>query len=1084
MRIKRSLCLLLALLAALPLTVWAEPEEENEEINQKESGEPAPLVLDGADRDFFFRESETAIDCFNSPVIEWRAETADTGVEAAESLPGQPGTVWEGSRALLLSGKGTAAVSRSFGGETGQRADLSDGKWLVFSAALTGELSSGRTAELGITLLSGMRSAEGEVLSFSASAVIAAGKWQTVFIDLTGFEGRGDIRKITFSAAAGGEISAAIDALCFSRDGSLPDAVRYLSASYRGSHCRVTYFSDRMTVTMNGADPAIEADDLAGIGFPGQSGIRVRFANYTGCKNLILYYTTPEEPDYSEKRSVTVGISGSSVSHESCVFPIPAETVSAVKLVFSGNLSGEAEFFEIVPVSFPLPEGKEYGRLTSCLIAATRDRVTVTGELTEAALQRYGSGSLRLYALPLYADESALTASSRYLAEAKPSAAFSFSAVLAGGDYSCLTMKYTAAIVQGGTLIPIGDFLSVTNPEILSDSFLTAPGSGEKKGVNEAVPFDDTDGVRHVSVRIGLETLLSLGEEGIAHVTDGKIWYFREDAVKALDEKLSSFASRGAAVTAVLTVSRSEDAALNRVLLHPSASPDAEYSAFNTVTGEGAEALRAVTDFLADRYSAGKGLTGTSVICYTVGIAADRTASCFGMGEVTLAEAAKTYADAVRIVYNTVKARSSGASVCLSLDCDWNRGLTVHAAGVFDSRSMLEAVNAVLAEGGNIDWRLAFDPYPYRSDYLAYADGEAGTDENAPCVTLKNIEVLTALLTKRTFYYGEGYRSVILLESFLPRLPRPVDGNLYIRKSADFVFGFYKISMPNASLITALIPAHSTDHADTLRWVDAAGASSRLSYAEETIGIAGADGWKTLIPAFDLSRAAVRECAGSVLTHTEPSTVVGSYSFLSFPAAGGTEGWYAEGCRELTAGVSYLGKYDLLSAVSEDGRFLIRYAPGKKNDFSVSPYLCMEVCLTGLTTANAAEKNVTVPVSVTVRAAGGCAEAVGEVTVGEWTKLIVDLHGFSGIRSVESIALTVSGKEEATLLVGQVRLLSDEYSGADLEHVYSDPGETGGDAEQPDRRVSLLSVAVPAAVILLSLAALVFRAVKRGRGRG
>ena len=1089
---KRSLCLLLSLLTVLPLfpavTVFAEPEETGEikeETNEPEETEKSLLVLDGADRDFFFRGQETAIDCFNSPVVEWHAETAGTEVGAAEGLSGQPGSVYEGSRALMIEGKGTAAVSRSFGGEEGQRTDLSDGKWLVFSAALTGELSSGKTARIGITLLSGMRSAEGEVLSFSASATVAAGKWQTVFADLTGFEGRGDIRKIIFTAEAGTEaegteISLALDALCFSRDGSLPDTVRYLSSAYRGDHCRVTYLSDRMTVSMNGADPTIEADDLAGLGFPGQSGIRVRFANYTGCKKLILYYTTPEEPEFSEKRSVTAEISGSSVSPESCVFPIPAESVSAIRLVFAGNLSGEAEFFEIVPVSFPLPEGRENGRLTSCLIAPTRDRVTVTGELNEAALSRYGSGSLRLYALPLSADISSLTVSSRCLAEAKPSASFSFSAVLGSGDYSCLTMKYTAAIVSGGTLIPIGDFLSVTNPEILSDCVLAAPASGEKKGVNESVPFDDTDGVRHVSVQIRLEELLSLGEEGIAHVTDGKTWHFREDRVKELDQKLASFASRGAAVTAVLTVSRSEDAALNRVLLHPEAPSGAEYSAFNTVTAEGIAALRAVTDFLAARYSAGEGMTGTPVICYAVGMAADRTSSNYGMGEVPLAGAAKNYADAVRIVYNTVKARSSGAAVCLSLDCDWNRGLTVHSSGSFDSRSMLEAVNALLTEGGNIDWRLAFDPYPYHSDYLAYADGNAPVSENAACVTLKNVEVLTAFLTKRAFYYGEGYRSVILLESSVTRLPQPVDGNLYIRKSADYVYGFYKISMPNCSLITALIPAHSTDHADTLRWLDTEGGASHVAYAAETIGIAGAEGetgWKTLIPAFDPARVSVRENVGSVLTHTEPSTVVGSYPFLTFPAEGGTKGWYTEGCRELTSGVSYLGKYNLLSAVSEGGSFGIRYAPGKKTDLSVSPYLCFDVCLTGIEAGNAEA----VPVSVTVRSAGGCAEAVGGLTAGEWTKLIVDLHGFSGIRSVESITLTVNGSGEATLFVGQVRLLSDEYSGADLEHVYRDPAESGEGKPGGERRFSAAAAVIPAAVIVLCAVLLVFRAVKRRR---
>lgn len=1093
---KRPLCVLLALLLLLTaLPVFADPEEETVPADEPVVGPtddpsaPRCAVTGGADRGFFRRETETEIDFFNSPVVEWHAETPDTGVEAVGALPGMPVEVFEGSRSLLLTGKKTASVSRSFGGETGTKTDLSEGKWLALSVALNGELSAGDKAEIGVTLLSGMMSVEGEVLSFTASAGVPAGSWQTVFLDLSGFEGRGDVRKITVSVAIGEdrEFTAAVDALCFSRDASFPDTVKYLSSDYQGRNCRISYGTDRMTVTMNGSDPMIEADGLEPIGFTGESGIRVRFTNYTGCKKLILFYTTPEEPDFSEKRSVTAEISGSSVSPESCVFPIPAERVSAIRLTFSGNLSGTAEFFELVPVSFPQPYGKENGRLTSCLIAPTRDRVTVTGELTETALQKYGSGTLRLYSLPLFSDVSSLTASSSFLAEGKPAASFSFSAVLEGGDYSCLTAKYTAAIVLGGNLIPIGDFLSVTNPEILSDHFLTAPGSGEKKGVNESVSFDDTDGVRHVSVQIRLEELLSLGGEGISHTVDGKVYRFREDRVKELDEKLAGFASRGAAVTAILTVSRSEDAALNRVLLHPDSSPDALYSAFNVVTDEGVRALRAVTDFLASRYSAGKGTAGSSVICYTVGMAADRTDSCFSMGAVPLAEAARTYADAVRIVYNTVKARSSGAAVCLYFDCGWNRSLTVSSTGTFDSRSMLEAVNAVITEGGNLDWRLAFDPYPYDAAYLAYADTEAAVSESAPAVTLKNVEVLSAFLTRRAFYYGAGYRSVVLIESTLPRLPQPVDANLYIRKSADYVYGFYKLGMPNASLFTALIPAHSTDHADTLRWLDTPEAPSRVAYAAETIGIAGTEGegngWKTLIPAFDASRVTVRENEESVLTHTEPSSVVGSYAFLTFPPLTGTDGWYAEGCRELSSGVSYLGKYNLLSAVSEGGDFLIRYAPGKKNDFSVSPYLCFEVCLTGMNPADGGEKT-TVPVSVVVRSSVGCAEATGEVTVGEWTKLVADLHGFSGIRSAESITLSVKDCGEATLLVGQVRLLSDEYSGSDLEHVYREREENGEEGKTERKRVSPVTLALPSAVILFSAGLLVFRAAKRKKKNG
>lgn len=1101
---KRFLCMLLSLLLLLTaLPVFADPEETepaDEPITEpatepvtdptddpaEEPKEPRCIVTGGADRGFFRRETETEIDFFNSPVVEWRAETPETETEAAGTLTGMPVEVFEGSRSLLVTGTKTAAVSRSFGGETGTKTDLSEGKWLSLSVALNGELSERSKAVIRVTLLSGMMSVEGEVLSFTASAAVTAGSWQTVFIDLSGFEGRGDVRKITVSVDTGAEraFSAAIDGLCFSRDAAFPDTVKYLSSSYQGYNCRISYGTDRMTVTMNGTDPTIETDGLGTVGFSGQSGIRVRFTNYTGCKKLILFYTTPEEPEFSEKRSVTAEISGSSVSPEVCVFPIPALRVSAIRLAFSGNLSGTAEFYELVPVSFPQPDGKENGKLTSCLIAPTRDRVTVTGELTEAVVQKYGGGFLRLYALPLSADITSLSASSRYLAEAKPAASFSFSAMLEGGDYSCLTQKYTAAIVSGGNLIPIGDFLSVTNPEILSDCFITTPGSGEKKGVNESVPFDDTDGVRHVSVQIRLEELLSLGGEGISHTVDGKEYRFREDKVKELDEKLASFASRGASVTAILTVSRSEDAALNRVLLHPASSPDALYSAFNTVTDEGVRALRAVTDFLASRYSAGEGMKGSSVICYTVGMAADRTDTYYSMGTVSLAEAAKTYSDALRIVYNTVKARSSGASVCLFLDSEWNRGLTVSSTGCFDSRSMLEAVNAVITEGGNIDWRLACDPYPYDAAYLAYADTGAEVSENAPAVTLKNVEILSSFLTRRSFYYGEGYRSVILMEAPVTRLPQPVDANLYIRKSADYVYGFYKLAMPNASLFTALIPAHSTDHADTLRRLDTPEAASHVAYAAETIGISGPDGegggWKTLIPAFDASRVTVRENAESLLTHTEPSTALGSFSFLTFPAGTGTDGWFTEGCRELTSGVSYLGKYNLLSAVSEGGDFLIRYAPGKKNDFSVAPYLCLDVCLTG---ASAAEKK-TVPVSVVVRSAGGCAEATGEMTGDEWTKLVVDLHGFSGIRSVESVTLSVEGEGEATLLVGQVRLLSDEYSGSDLEHVYREREETGADEGAEGKRFSPVTLAIPSAVIALSAGLLVFRAVKRKKENG
>ena len=402
----------------------------------------------------------------------------------------------------------------------------------------------------------------------------------------------------------------------------------------------------------------------------------------------------------------------------------------------------------------------------SCLIGSGQNTVDIS--LTSSGNTAGTDGKIYLFELQPY--ESEIGSRTDYVGSANVGETATVSIPLNKGTaQDRLYSRFVPAVFDGAAFTAIGTAHYITNPEAVAanqDAFKTPI---TKKGLNiELSMVNDAFslGVKHVAVNIAFSQFLG---SGIDYVYDGKTYHFNKSVVENYDKALSTYTGKDISVTAIV-LNDWNDAYPQLVHAGTSKSSDAYYYMFNTKTQEGFETTRAIFAFLADRYSGKNHNSNYAKISNWILGNEINTQVWNYMGPADLNTYVSTYQQAFRTFYTAIKSTSANDRVYFSLDFWWgtpyeNLQDQVHYPG----KGIVDTFNTLAAMEGQMDWGIAYHPYPYPLTEPEFWDdpatGMVTESADSPIVNFANLHVLTDYLNQDSMKTASGeVRHVILTE--------------------------------------------------------------------------------------------------------------------------------------------------------------------------------------------------------------------------------------------------------------------------------------------------------------------------------
>lgn len=355
----------------------------------------------------------------------------------------------------------------------------------------------------------------------------------------------------------------------------------------------------------------------------------------------------------------------------------------------------------------------------------------------------------------------------------------------------------------------VGELPAAPNPE-------PYPQPTSKKGLQVQMVDDALAlGIQHAGLNCTLPHFLDPDGRADSHrfTLDGQEFAFRADRVAALDREIKPLSDRGVVVSLILLNSEGGPAALRNLLLHPRYAKGEKHnriSAFNVATPESARLVRALVEFLAQRYSA-PGAPHGRVWNYIVGNEVNSHWWWHNQGPATAEQVADGYEREVRLVFDAVTRHLANARVFLSLEHHWNVAYRPKepqrsCAG----RELIEHFARFARErGGDFPWHVAFHPYPENlGDPRFWNDKTATPDDDTPRITFKNLEVLTRYFERPELRFAGQPRRIILSEQGFHCMDRP-DGEQL--QAAAYAAAWVKVAqLPG---IDSFILHRHVDHA-------------------------------------------------------------------------------------------------------------------------------------------------------------------------------------------------------------------------------------------------------------------------------
>ena len=426
-------------------------------------------------------------------------------------------------------------------------------------------------------------------------------------------------------------------------------------------------------------------------------------------------------------------------------------------------------------------------RLHSALIT-NNTKVEINGNLTGDNT----ADNNKLYLFELKAYEDNLGTRTDYISELDRNTTIKTSIdLLEGQENTRLYSKFLIAIKKNNKYYPISNAIYITNSGEIAKSKLPYQDANSKKGllIDMNMLSDAFElGVKHAIVNFNLDQILG---EGIDYTYEGKTYHFNKNAIATYDTTVSTFSNKSMQVTAVVVNSWNNT---HKELMYPNVVKNntAIYYGFNAKTKEGVETTRAIASFLAERYS-GDNYNYGRVSNWVIGNEINNNENWNYMGPMDVEKYSKEFARSFRVFYTAIKAKSKNARLFFSVDYDWNYPKANRLK--YRAKQVIDLISENINTEGNIDWNLAYHPYPLPLTSANFWDdvntGQIKQDETTAIINFANLHVLTDYLKGANFRDTSGkVRRVILSEQgFTSKSPdKAEDKDL---QAAAFAYAYY-----------------------------------------------------------------------------------------------------------------------------------------------------------------------------------------------------------------------------------------------------------------------------------------------------
>ena len=482
------------------------------------------------------------------------------------------------------------------------------------------------------------------------------------------------------------------------------------------------------------------------------------------------------------------------------------------------------------------------------------------------------------YLFELQPYETSIGSRTDYAAWSDKKENLEFSVPFSGSaDDSRLYSRFVAALKIGNGYREISGPIYVTNPEAVASCTKDYPDAMSKKGllieldmINDAMEL----GVKHTTINIPYHHMIG---GNLEYQYNGKTYYFNEELIASYDKMISTFSGKSIVVTAILLNGWNDThPELHEAGLEKTSS--ANYYGFNVSTKEGYETTRALLSFMAERYS-GDSYEHGRISNWIIGNEVNNNRDWNYVGPMDLASYTKLYEKSFRVAYTAIKSRSSNARVFFSTDYEWKKENTNLK---YAAKDFIDLFNAGIRSEGNIDWGLAYHPYPYPMTEPEFWDDDQTSmvteSFDSPIINFKNLHVLTDYFQKPEFLTANGaVRHIILSEEgFTSVSPTRgpvfdiqaaayayayflVDANPYIdafilnrqvdsvlEYNASCAFGLWTVDTSREDKVVAVFPKNIYT---VFKYIDTKKALKYTEFAKEIIGISK---WVDVIPGFKL----------------------------------------------------------------------------------------------------------------------------------------------------------------------------------------------------------------------------------------
>lgn len=321
-----------------------------------------------------------------------------------------------------------------------------------------------------------------------------------------------------------------------------------------------------------------------------------------------------------------------------------------------------------------------------------------------------------------------------------------------------------------GNYVSVGNGIYLSNPEALAENTEAYPEMNSKKGLLLDPTMLGTEeltdlGVKYAIYNIPLSNIMGETTDEafptIVYTYKGKDYYFDGNVINGYDGLFTYLTNMGMCSTAIVLNDWNED---YLELIHPQArnqDSGAYYYMFNTAEEEGVRALEAVACFLTERYSGGEhGMVYNWVIANEI----NQPRVWNYMNTKDVEYYSREFEKAFRIFYQAARSSYAYSKVYFSIDHDWNSNNNGNA-DYFNGKDLVTAFNAAAVKHGNYDWGIAIHPYPDPLARVNYWSQEYDKTQNAPILSIMNLNVLTDFLSQEAYLNTDGeVRSITITE--------------------------------------------------------------------------------------------------------------------------------------------------------------------------------------------------------------------------------------------------------------------------------------------------------------------------------